>query len=202
MPLSAQYRWILACVACIGLGALLATAFLNSAPQKDTNPPDASPVGQSPMIAQSPPPPDRTQPLPMQAYQAPPPPSRDGAATGGTSDTHRKLTSLDQKFRAENVNAAWAAEHEQAITDAIVGTETDGFEVPLPEAMSSQCRSTMCSVRMTYRDEDAAANMHAKIMLSMPKALSKGRVFFLPNQGGGVEMVMFLESPGQPGSLP
>ena len=132
---------------------------------------------------------------PAGTFVAPPSPPLGGSSgeSGSVSDLMLKL---DQRFRAEVVNPTWASVHEDAILDAIAGTEHDGFDVPLPQSVDARCRSSMCRIRMTYRDEDDAAQMQTKTMLGMPQVLSTARTFYAQTRSGETEMVIYAGHPG------
>lgn len=115
---------------------------------------------------------------------------------GETRSAQELRLELDQRFRAEKRDPAWANAQEEAVLNAIAGTEHDGFDVPLPQSVEARCRSSMCRIQMTYRDEDDAAEMQAKLMLGVPPALSSALTLFIPNDNKGTDMVVFAGSPG------
>lgn len=114
-----------------------------------------------------------------------------GIPAGDAGNSQAMMLKLDRRFRGENLDLAWAALHEQAVSNAIAGTEHDGFDVPLPQSLDVRCRSSMCSIRMSYQDEGDAANMQAKLMLGMPATLSTAYSFYLPNPRGGTDLLVY-----------
>lgn len=110
---------------------------------------------------------------------------------GEREESRRMMLELDRRFHAERVDFQWASTHERAIGNAIAGHEHDGFDVPPPQAIDVECRSSLCSIRMAYADETDAANMQAKLMLGMPAELSKAITFAVPNPNGNTELQIF-----------
>jgi hypothetical protein len=123
--------------------------------------------------------------LPAAAYQA------NGEPRGQGSNGNDDLIKLENRLRAEKIDPAWAAANEQAISKAIVGSEHDGFDVPPPDEVEASCHSSLCSIRMTYADEEQAAQMQLKLALGLPAAISVARTFNVPRADGVTEILIF-----------
>jgi hypothetical protein len=114
-----------------------------------------------------------------------------GGNTGEMEESKEAMLMFNRRFRAETLDPEWAAEHERVIASAVVGSKHDGFDVPPPAEIDVQCRSSTCSIRMTYADETDAANMQARLLLGMPAELSKAVTFAVPNPNGNTELQIF-----------
>jgi len=109
-----------------------------------------------------------------------------------------QMAELDQRLRSEPIDGAWARNQEAAIESAIVGSQTDGFDVPMPEDVDKQCRSSLCRIRMTYASEEDALQMQSKLTLGLSGPISKARTFYLPTKDGSTELIVFAGSVGRP----
>ena len=104
----------------------------------------------------------------------------------------RKCRSRERsRFRGESREPKWAGATEAGINSAIVGSKTDGFDVPPPDSLRVECRTSLCSVRMGYADVDDAAQMQAKLMLGIPASVAQARTFLIDGKNGGTELIIF-----------
>ncbi|MDN5781057.1 MAG: hypothetical protein L0H23_03375 [Luteimonas sp.] len=102
-----------------------------------------------------------------------------------------RIAELDHKLRAEPFDPAWVRKQEEVISQAIVGSPNDGFDVPLPESLDASCRSTLCRIQMTYADEEDAMQMQTKLTLGLSGSIATARTFYQPNETGGMDLVVF-----------
>lgn len=117
-------------------------------------------------------------------------PSPDEQATQRRAD----IVALDQRLRSEPLDPDWAIEQQSIIRKAIAGRHGDGFNAPMPDSMSQDCRSSMCRISMVYKDEEDAVQMHGRLTLGLGGAIATARAFFVPLNDGRVEMIVFAAS--------
>lgn len=134
--------------------------------------------------------PQKLQPI-TQTQSLPDPLPGAGPAGQSGPGIQAEILKLDNRFRAESRDPKWAAATESGINAAIVGSKHDGFDVPPPDSLNVNCRTSLCNIRMEYADVDDAAQMQSKLMLGIPSAVSKARIFLIPGRDGGTEVVIF-----------
>ncbi len=151
--------------------------------------PVESPVEQSESWA------DSSAPMPRQEMplaRTQPASGAPGSAQAGESgDINAEILKLDSRFRGESREPKWAGATEAGINSAIVGSKTDGFDVPPPDSLRVECRTSLCNVRMGYADVDDAAQMQAKLMLGIPASVAQARTFLIDGKNGGTELIIF-----------
>jgi len=94
----------------------------------------------------------------------------------------RPLASLEDRWGAEPVDAAWAVSTSDRVAERIRSLHIDRVEL-----LSVECRSTICKVRFEHHDSDVAEDLAARL----PSVLGtfKDMTTYVPRGSG--EMIAF-----------